>query len=117
MGRLTKKIAKAQHAKAEAKPIEQTDKTLTKKEKRQQLWLLAFTLFSVLILAFEHQVMDAVTTGLYVLLIISLVSTYLRGTKRFAGTIEQYLIYSAMGSMILAIFLFVYMLYDRFIAN
>lgn len=116
MGKYTKKIIKAQSANSpEDKPAEES-RTLSKKEKRQQFWLLTFILFSAMILIVNHDMMDKVMTSMYGLLIISLTSTFLKGLKRFNPQVEKYLVNVSVASMVMAMILFAYTIYDQFVS-
>lgn len=115
MGKFTKKIIKAQSAnKPEETPVEEP-RTLTKKERRQQFWLITFILFSAIILIMNHSMMSTVMTAMYGLLLISMISTFLKSTKRFEPQTEKYLITTSLSTMVMAMILFAYTLYEQFI--
>jgi amino acid permease len=117
MGKQTRKIIKAQGTRAaEAQPQATATREISKKERRQQFWLLTFILFSIVILAVNYPHMTYPAKLMYAMMILSLGATYAKSLKRFSEKVEKALVYASVSTMIMAMILFAYTTYEQFFA-
>lgn len=88
--------------------VEQPRKPFTKKH---ELFLLGFILLNIVILAVGFQTMDAASLVMYALLVLSLVSVYIKKKFPLPGNIERYIDIFCTGAICLAFLLFIYVSY------
>ena len=104
--KLVKKI-KPKPKKTDEKPPEKVGK---------DYWLLAILLLTIFFTVMSWAVFDNVNRALYLALIVSLTSTYIRRQSKLTEVQEMWAERISFVAVVCAIFLFVVKIYEKFIA-
>lgn len=104
--KLVKKV-KPKTKKTSEKPPEKVGK---------DYWLLAIMLLTIFFTVMSWPAFDSINRALYVALIISLVSTYIRRQAKLTDEQETWSERISFFAVVCAIFLFVVKIYNKFIA-
>lgn len=88
-----------------------------KKSKRSDIWLIMFIFLNLFILIFGYQSMDLPSLSMYGLLVLALISIYIKKRFDLSEKNEDYLEKFGLVTIIAAFVLFIYVAYQKFTAS
>lgn len=88
-----------------------------KKSKRSDIWLIMFIFLNLFILIFGYQSMDLPSLGMYGLLVLALISIYIKKRFDLSEKNEAYLEKFGLVAIVAAFVLFIYVAYQKFTAS
>lgn len=105
MARLSKRKKK------KAEEIIEPKKPLSRK---MEIWLISFIIVNIIVLAIGYQNMDTPSLTMYVLLVLALISIYIKRKFPVPRHIEAHLDMFGLATIIISFVLFLYVLYQKF---
>lgn len=97
------------------KRVEEEDKELSaRKEKRSNFWLLLFISLNIFVLAMGYRTMDIASTGMYSLLVVALLSIYVKKRFNFSAKTDKAIETFGLTAIVIAFVLFLYVLFHKF---
>lgn len=87
-----------------------------KNTRMKDFWLISFIFVNVFVLAIGYQTLDLPSIGMYSLLVLTLISIYVKKHFSFSAKTEKHIEHFGLGAIIVAFVLFLYVLYQKFTA-
>lgn len=104
----------ARLSKRKKKKIEEIPEPKKPLSRKTEIWLISFILVNIILLSIGYQNMDTPSLTMYVLLVLALISIYIKRKFPVPANIESHLDMFGLASISISFVLFLYVLYQKF---
>lgn len=106
----------ARLSKARKRKTQEVAPVPKKNTKMKDFWLISFIFVNIFVLAIGYKTLDLPSIGMYSLLVLTLISIYVKKHFTFSEKTEKYIEQFGLGAIGVAFVLFIYVLYQKFTA-
>lgn len=104
----------ARLSKRKKKKVEEMPEPKKPLSRKTEIWLISFIVINIVLIAIGYQNMDMPSLTMYSLLVLALISIYIKRKFPVSNNTESHLDMFGLASISIAFVLFIYVLYQKF---